>query len=340
MRHLHWRVSAAALALGLIAVAGCGDDDDDASSAATTAATTAASTSGGTGSAAGETWTVKATEPSPGHYVFEGVPETTEAGIYTIDLENTGQENHDFGLIKIDGTHTPDELVEQVIGSQDGGPIPDWVVGATGVGDTNPGGSATATVKLTPGTYIYFCSDTDAQDVPHAKHGMEGTLTVTGDETGDLPSTDATVKIVDYGFQATGLKSGQQTVTVENTGAQFHHIVALPLAPGATLEDAKAFLLSDPSGGSEGSDSSAGTETASTSAAGAATTTAATEAEGPPPVDFEHSFSTAVVGPGESLTTTFDLTSGKYVFLCFISDKAGGPPHAIAHDMITEVDIT
>jgi hypothetical protein len=77
-----------------------------------------------------------------------------------------------------------------------------------------------------------------------------------------------------------------------------------------------------------------------TTAAGGSATTAAGGSDAAPPVDFEHAFNTAVVGPGESLTTTFDQTAGKYVFLCFITDRAGGPPHAIAHDMIQEVDVS
>jgi len=35
-------------------------------------------------------------------------------------------------------------------------------------------------------------------------------------------------------------------------------------------------------------------------------------------------------------TATVTQTSGKYAFICFISDRAGGPPHA-AMGMINEI---
>jgi plastocyanin len=328
MRHRRWKAGALALGL-LVLLAACGDDDDDDSGAsATTSGTTAAEGE----ATAGETLSVKASEPSAGKYAFEGIPETTEAGVYDVAFENPGQEQHELQLVKIEGSHTLEEF-EAAVG-EEGAPLPDWLVGATGIGALSPGGSSNTSVLLTPGTYLYTCDVTDENDVPHSANGMAGTLTVTGEASGAVPAGDATVKIVDYDFEADGLKAGGQAVRVENNGAQFHHIVGFPIAEGATFEQAKEALLSDDSGGAEEEGASASSTTA---AAGASATT---EAEGPPPVDFENGFSTAVVGPGEALTTSIDLTAGKYVFLCFISDKAGGPPHAIAHDMVKEVTVT
>ena len=49
--------------------------------------------------------------------------------------------------------------------------------------------------------------------------------------------------------------------------------------------------------------------------------------------DFEAGES-SVFGPGSVGTFTTDLKEGNtYAVLCFISDREGGPPHAIAHEM-------
>ncbi len=54
--------------------------------------------------------------------------------------------------------------------------------------------------------------------------------------------------------------------------------------------------------------------------------------------DFMNTRSTSVLDGGESLVTDLDLKKGKNVLLCFISDRAGGPPH-VAKGMVAEVDI-
>ena len=41
-----------------------------------------------------------------------------------------------------------------------------------------------------------------------------------------------------------------------------------------------------------------------------------------------------MASPGYGSTFTATLEAGRtYVVLCFVSDKTGGPPHAIAHHM-------
>ena len=40
-------------------------------------------------------------------------------------------------------------------------------------------------------------------------------------------------------------------------------------------------------------------------------------------------------GPEINFTMEEPFETGRvYVALCFVSDRAGGPPHAIAHDMV------
>jgi len=59
--------------------------------------------------------------------------------------------------------------------------------------------------------------------------------------------------------------------------------------------------------------------------------------QGPPPAGVPAPTPVAtsqVTSPGYGNTFTATFTSGRtYVVLCFVSDKTGGPPHAIAHHM-------
>ncbi len=97
--------------------------------------------------------------------------------------------------------------------------------------------------------------------------------------TAPLPDTDASIEPSEYKFDVSGLKAGENTITFANKGKQFHHVIAVPLADGATLDEAVAFLSSEGEG-------------------------ARTR---PPPVDFEKEQDVAVTGPGEAQVVTHDV---------------------------------
>lgn len=228
-----------------------------------------------------------------------------------IDLKNTGKEPHELQLARVKDGTTAEQFVKEVLGSDEGAPIPDYLIGpAGGVGVIPPGTSATSTQKLDAGTYIFFCSF-EGEAGPHYDAGMLGTTTLKGDKgKGDLPTSSASVKARDYGFDLSGLKAGSNTVLFENTGKQLHHAFFLPLTAGATFDQAKEALTSD------------------------------AEPTGPPPVDFEKSSSLAVVNDGGKLVqTNLTLAKGTYAVVCFLSDKAGGPPHVVS-GMIQQLDIS
>jgi hypothetical protein len=58
-----------------------------------------------------------------------------------------------------------------------------------------------------------------------------------------------------------------------------------------------------------------------------------------PPVDFDASEITAVLDTGGKEVETVELQSGSYALLCFLTDRAGGPPHVIKAKMIQEVRV-
>jgi len=236
-------------------------------------------------------------------------PESLEAGLAEISLQvdTAASEQHDAQLVRVEGEHTLAEVLE-VVGAE-GAPTPSWLFAAGGVRSTAGGKTSTVTQVLEPGTY--YALDTgqgEGDDAPSfAEQGATATFEVTG-EAGDaeLPEADAMVTAEEYSFETEGLEPGVNRILFDNTGEELHHLIAFPYAEGATFEQVKGAFASDEA------------------------------PQGPPPVDFERITSTTVLEGGTSQITELDLSAGKYAFVCFISDRAGGPPHVVK-GMINEV---
>jgi len=151
-----WRVASLALAVGALAVAGCGGSKSTSSSASsTTPATPAAtSTSGSSSASGGESQSssgggaLSLSANSEGQLAYSTKSLSAKAGKVTIAFSNSAPLAHNL-------------TVESPSGS---------VAGAT---PTFQGGSKTLSLNLKPGTYKFYCT------VPgHRQAGMEGTLTV------------------------------------------------------------------------------------------------------------------------------------------------------------------
>jgi len=151
-------LSAVTLAVGLLALAGCGSSSSATSSSttATTSATTATtpattpttSSSASTPSSAAATGALSLEANAEGQLKYNKTALTATAGKVAIAFTNMSPLGHNM-------------TIESSAGK---------VVGAT---PTFQGGSKTLTLQLKAGTYKFFCS------VPgHRMAGMEGTLTV------------------------------------------------------------------------------------------------------------------------------------------------------------------
>ena len=216
-------------------------------------------------------------------------PKSVEAGVAEITFENTGKNEHEAQLIRIEGDHTPQDVIDSI--TSESGKIPDWLSGGGGVGTTEPGQTRTVTQVLEPGSYAIVNTD--------AKKPQSAALEVTGEAAGgDLPETDATVTASEYTFETSGLKAGSNRFLFENTGKELHHIIAGPVKPDATREQVSKYYQSDG------------------------------KSKNPFRGDEEAGVSTAVIDGGESQVVELDLPAGKYAFQCFIPDRKGGPPHA------------
>jgi plastocyanin len=148
-----WRVASLALAVGALAVAGCGGSKSTSSPASSTTpatpATTSSSASGGEGqSSGGAGGALSLSANSEGQLAYSTTSLSAKAGKVTIDFSNSAPLSHNLTVASPSGS----------------------VAGAT---PTFQGGSKTLSLNLKPGTYKFYCT------VPgHRQAGMEGTLTV------------------------------------------------------------------------------------------------------------------------------------------------------------------
>ena len=297
----------AVLALGL---AGCGDDDDDDDQGSAT-----------TEAPGGDD--IDALSITAVDYEFQGLPEEIDGGNVTVTMTNEGKAPHEIAFINIGDEARAEGFFDDfgpVI--QEGAAWPDYVTNVAGANEAEPGSEFTATYQLDPGTYMVFCAltgtpeDPETEEAPpHFAQGMQQVVTVTdGEGDADLPDADGSITARDYEFEL-DLSAGDQVINFVNEGPNDHFAGISKFPEGTTVEDAEAAM------------------------------DAMVESEGEPPAgvpepeDVGFSGITSK-GKGIQFELAEPLEAGVYAFVCFISDRSGGPPHAIGHDMITVTEIS
>jgi hypothetical protein len=135
----------------------------------------------------------------------------------------------------------------------------------------------------------YLVADLDSG----ASAGFEVTA---GSASGELAAEGGAIEATEYAFESQGLKAGRNRVLFDNKGSEPHLIAATGLKPGKTIADARKFFETQ---------------------------------KGQPPLDESRGFSTAVIEGGDRQSVELDLKPGKYVLLCFVPDRKGGPPHVV-----------
>jgi hypothetical protein len=224
-----------------------------------------------------------------------------QAGLTTVTFRNQARGAHEAQLVRVDGDHAQAEVLRTFAATNEAAPIPDWLRAAGGAGNADAGQTVTSTQVLEPGAYY-------AIDSNGGRRSAFVSFEVTGDASdAALPATDATITAKEYAFDASGLRAGTNEVHFVNDGREIHHVIALPLARGRTEADFRRFIASDGRGG-------------------------------PPPVDFDAGWNTSAFDGGTSGNVQLRLRRGEYVLVCFISDRRGGPPHAV-FGMVREVTV-
>lgn len=232
-------------------------------------------------------------------------PAEVAAGVVKVTFTNSGKIPHDAQLFRIDGNHTQDEVADTI--RIDPAPTPEWLHAEGGVGTLTGGHSASVTVHLAVGTYFVMDTGVDEDSIPFAKAGAALPLAVVGTSDG-LPAGGAAITEREYAFDIPNLRAGSATVRVDNAGSQVHQFLAAPLVPGRTIDDVRREF------------------------------TSTGEPQGPSALDLNKAVSVARLDPGRSLVTTLTLKRGTYVFVCLLSDRAGGPRH-VNLGMIAQVSV-
>lgn len=309
--------TAAVLALSL-GLAACGDTDDDEEAATTTEATEEPTTT--------TEAEAQAVEIVGVDYSFDSAPASLSAGVVELSFENQGEVGHEAALVEIGDTPLEQFLTEfpPVL---EGGPFPAYSEHIAAPGEADPGETTEVTFTVSEGTYALICTlDGDAEAAPaegaeegeeptgpaHFTRGMAQVLEVgPGDENPTLPEADGAITSIDYGFEI-DISDGDQAINFVNEGPEEVHVAAISVFP-------------------EGTDEAA--------AEAAFQTLLESGQDAPPPegvplpedVAFSGIFST---GLGATFETSEPFESGRtYIATCFIQDRAGGPPHAISHQM-------
>ena len=235
-------------------------------------------------------------------------PDQIPAGLTTLHLMNQGKEVHQAQLIKLTGGKTYNDFVAAMKAMKPGEPPPSWVVPEGGPNAAPPGGTAAATSTLEPGNYVLTCFIPSSDGVPHTMKGMTRGLVVTPSTAAAAPepTPTTTLTLSDYKFTfSEPLKSGENTVRVDNAAGQPHEVVLFKLAPGTTVKDFEAWLPKS-------------------------------ETTPPPAIPYG-----GVVGlvKGPHAFFTVNLEPGEYVLVCFLPDSKDGKPH-FAHGMVQSIKIS
>lgn len=326
-------VVAAVAVFGLI-VAGCGDDDDDGASDTTVVATTSASS--------GET----TTGPTPDggsisivaeDFKFSEAPAEVPAGVVRLTFDNQGEVDHEVALAEIGDTPIEQFVDEFAPVITEGGAFPDYVDAVAVPIELEAGSSGEVTFTVSEGEYALFCTLTGAvpeegasevtaaapnadeeggeeepEGPPHFEVGMIQPITVTAGDAGQLPEADGTITAIDYTFEA-DIEAGDKVINFVNDGPEQVHFASVSVFPEGTdvaeAEEAFGTLLE-------------------------------LDEDAPPPADavfpedvgFSGVFSTGLGAQFELFEGEFE--SGRtYILVCFIQDRSGGAPHAIANQM-------
>ncbi len=228
-------------------------------------------------------------------------PESAESGKAEITLVNDSSGAGDLELIRVDGDHDAEEVLDAYAQAGSGNAIPDWFFAGGGTGVTEPKEENTVTQVLEPGTY--YALNTESLIDPKKMKP----IVVEGDQSDASLDADTTIAATEYSFEADGLEAGENEILFDNQGKQPHHVVALKMVGDATLDDVKSYYENFGGGGKS-------------------------------PVEESPGAGTAVIEGGESQVSTIDLDQGRYALVCFISDRQGGPPH-VAKGMLEEVEV-
>ncbi|MDQ4149903.1 MAG: hypothetical protein M3164_07965 [Actinomycetota bacterium] len=251
-------------------------------------------------------------------YSFD-LPDTVAGGFVAVNFRNEGKLAHEAAFVKTEPEAPQDQFIRDLktATSEEGGPIAPHLKPYFVSAEVKAGERSTARHSLPAGTYYLVCTLTDADSVEgqpeeqegeerprlpqHFEQGMIKKVTVTGPTTVALPQAEKVISGKEYAFDITGFTAGNNEFLFRNDGPnQIHMVVVLEFPEGVDERAAdnmiKGFTSDQP----------------------------------PPPgtpEPQEAGFGGVFEVGGGSLFNVNARAERVYGFLCFIQDRAGGPPH-------------
>jgi hypothetical protein len=226
-------------------------------------------------------------------------PKSAKGGLVDVSFKNNGKAPHGVQFVQYTGGHTPADVLKAVGGNSS--KTPSWIRGLGGTTPVPGGQTGAATVNLPAGNYVLI--DSGSLGGPSSGPPTTGQMKFTSGDTGDLPSTSATVDANrtgkdKYAWNISGLKAGENQVTFNSKGNDALHLIgAIPVkgkAPSINkIRSDFAKLGSGP----------------------------------PPPYVGGAPETTPILDGGKSQTLTLDPKPGQYIFFCPLTDRDGGKSH-------------
>jgi hypothetical protein len=167
------------------------------------------------------------------------MPTQFAGGAVTFEIENTGREMHEFGLVRLADGVSLDDLLAAF---QQGEPPASVAEDASGIPAVGPGQDVRVTRELDPGSYAFVCYLPSPEGRPHATLGMATAFTVESGNRAALPEADASIVATDDGLEVPELRAGVQVIELRNEGPGSHEFWLVAFESGKSDRDVEAWL--------------------------------------------------------------------------------------------------
>ena len=223
-------------------------------------------------------------------------PKSAKGGLVDVTFRNDGKAPHGVQFVQYTGNHTSADVLKQIAAGSN--KTPSWIRGQGGTPAVPGGQTGTATVNLDAGNYVLI--DSASLGGPSSGPPTTAAMKFTSGDTGNLPSTPATVTANHtgkdkYAWDISGLKARKSQITFDSKGHDALHLIAPVPVNGMVPPLAK--VKSD------------------------------FAKNAPPPYVTGAPETTPVLDGGKSQTLTLNLKPGQYIFFCPLTDRDGGKPH-------------
>jgi hypothetical protein len=229
------------------------------------------------------------------------VPESVQAGISSVVIQNTSQESLGVSLARLNTGVTVDQLTAQ-LAEDDLAAV--RLVSLIGGSNTEAGQTQQITLDLKEGTYVVVVF-TENEGAPLLENFQ---VVAASGAPSAAPVADVVVDMGDFNFtMPDSVQSGSLTWEIKNSGQQWHEFVIFKPQPGLTQEQFFEMVMS--------------------------------EQPPPEPMPFEESGFFGPISEGERGWMTLNLEPGTYWAVCFLPDIAGDFQSHVEKGMFKEFTV-